>query len=228
MQGDPSRETVYSSDPVAVARRFEADGAELIHVVDLDGAFSGKAVNRDIVKKIAGSVSIPIEIGGGIREPETIDDYLKAGIERIIMGTVILEPGFADMISAYSQYIVAGIDARDSMVATHGWKNVSSVRAMDVILELQRMGIGEIIYTDIATDGMLTGPNYNAIENILLHAKGIKLIASGGVSSMDDILKLNEYSSIGLKGCITGKAVYDGRINLAEAVKRIKEFDYHG
>jgi phosphoribosylformimino-5-aminoimidazole carboxamide ribotide isomerase len=223
LQGDPDRETVYSSDPVAMALRFEQDGAELIHVVDLDGAFSGETVNRDIVKKIARSVAVPIEIGGGIRGAEAIEDYLEAGIRRIIIGTVILDRDFTDIINKYSRYIIAGIDARDSLVATHGWKKVSAARAIDVICELQRKGIEEVIYTDISTDGMLSGPNLGAMENILLKARGIRLIASGGISSTDDILALNGLSRMGLSGCITGKAIYDGRINLADAVRILKE-----
>ncbi|HPB83592.1 MAG TPA: 1-(5-phosphoribosyl)-5-[(5-phosphoribosylamino)methylideneamino]imidazole-4-carboxamide isomerase [Spirochaetota bacterium] len=217
IQGDPERETVYSDDPVSMAKRFEDMGARLIHVVDLDGAFEGYPVNRDLVIKIAQSVSIPIEIGGGNRTPEAIQDYVDAGIPRIILGTVVLKDEFADIVAQYDKYLVIGIDAKNSMVATHGWKNVSDVRAVDYIKELQKKGIREIIYTDISTDGMLTGPNYAAIDEVLSSGGGIRLTASGGISSMDDLRRLDEFSGRGLTGCITGKAVYDGRIDLGEA-----------
>ena len=217
IQGDPERETVYSDDPVSMAKRFEDMGARLIHVVDLDGAFEGYPVNRDLVTKIAQSVSIPIEIGGGIRGPEAVQDYVDAGIRRIILGTVVLKDEFADIVARYDTYLVIGIDAKNSMVATHGWKNVSDIRAVDYIKELQKKGIREIIYTDISTDGMLTGPNFSAIDEVLSANEGIRLTASGGISSIDDLKRLNEFSDRGLTGGITGKAVYDGRIDLTEA-----------
>jgi phosphoribosylformimino-5-aminoimidazole carboxamide ribotide isomerase len=169
------------------------------------------------VIKIAQSVSIPIEIGGGNRNPEAIQDYVDAGIPRIILGTVVLKDEFADIVAQYDKYLVIGIDAKNSMVATHGWKNESDVRAVDYIKELQKKGIREIIYTDITTDGMLTGPNFAAIDEVLSSGSGIRLTASGGISSMDDLRRLDEFSGRGLTGCITGKAVYDGRIDLAEA-----------
>jgi len=220
LQGDPERETVYSADPVRMARRFEEEGARLIHVVDLDGAFSGSPVNRDIVVKIARSVRIPIEIGGGIRSRETIDHYRDAGIARIIIGTLALDPDFGDYIGRYPDLLVAGVDARDSMVATHGWKSVSAMKAVPFMRALSERGIREFIYTDISTDGMFTGPNYTALQDILLNVPGISLVASGGISSLDDIEGLGHFKSKGLKGCIVGKAIYDGRIDLAQAVRR--------
>ena len=218
IQGDPDRETIYSNDPVAMAKHFEDAGAKLIHVVDLDGAFEGSPVNRDTVMEISSTVSIPIEIGGGIRNAESLRLYIDAGIKRVILGTVVLQDEFSELVDKYSDSIIVGIDARDSMVATHGWKKVSDVHAVDFIKELQKKGITEIIFTDISTDGMLTGPNYASLENILTEVKGIALIASGGVSSIDDIHRLNEISQSGLKGCIVGKAIYDGRIDLHRAL----------
>jgi phosphoribosylformimino-5-aminoimidazole carboxamide ribotide isomerase len=220
LQGDPDRQTVYSSNPVDVARGFEEAGARLIHVVDLDGAFEGRPVNHAIVSAIASSVSIPIEIGGGIRSADTVKMYADHGIRRVIVGTIILEESFKSMIGQFREILVAGIDARNSMVATHGWKQASSVKAMNLIREITASGINEVIYTDIATDGMLTGPNIKAIEEILDEIKGIQLIASGGISSIEDILALSRFESAGLKGCITGKAVYDGRIDIREAISR--------
>ncbi len=222
LQGDPDKETVYSDDPVKMGLRFQEMGAELIHVVDLDGAFSGKTVNSELVIRISASLDIPIEIGGGIRSAEAAKNYIDRGIKRIILGTVVLEDEFQDLVKKFPGNIVAGIDARDSLVATHGWKNVSKVRAVDFIKELMDKNITEIIYTDISTDGMLEGPNLKAIEEILSKCPGISLIASGGVSSLDDIRELSGFSSSGLKGCIVGKAIYDGRVDLKEAIGAVE------
>ena len=218
IQGDPERETIYSNDPVAMAKHFEDAGAKLIHVVDLDGAFEGYPVNRDTVLEIASTISIPVEIGGGIRNAESLKSYIDGGIRRIILGTVVLQEEFSHLVEKYNDSIIVGIDARDSMVATHGWKKVSNVHAVDFIKELQKKGITEIIFTDISTDGMLKGPNYTSLENILTEVEGISLIASGGVSSIDDIFRLSEIPQPGLKGCIVGKAIYDGRIDLHKAL----------
>ena len=196
-------------------------GARLIHVVDLDGAFSGSTVNFDLITRIAASVKIPIEVGGGIRSAGAVQRYIDAGITRVILGTAVLRPEFREIIEMHGRHIIAGIDARDSMVATHGWKNQSQINALDFIKELKNIGIREIIYTDISTDGMLTGPNFPSILRILDEAPGVELIASGGISSYDDIMKLKEYSGRGLKGCILGKAIYDRRIDLREALKRV-------
>jgi phosphoribosylformimino-5-aminoimidazole carboxamide ribotide isomerase len=218
VQGDPARETVYSNDPAAMAKRFEEMGARLIHVVDLDGAFSGAPVNHDVILKIASSLSIPIEVGGGIRGAESLGLYRDAGIRRIIMGTAMAGETFRDLAAQYRDVIIAGVDARDSMVALEGWTKISGIPAVDFIKELKKIGIAEIIYTDISTDGMLSGPNYEAMASILREVPGVSLIASGGVSSVDDIRRLSGYESSGLKGCIVGKAIYDGRIDLREAL----------
>jgi phosphoribosylformimino-5-aminoimidazole carboxamide ribotide isomerase len=222
LQGDPDKETVYFNDPVSVAKSFEDQGAELIHVVDLDGAFKGYPVNKDIVIKIARSISIPVEIGGGIRTIDFAREYIEVGIKRIILGTAVLEESFKEFILKYSRYIIAGIDARDSMIATHGWKNISQISSIEFIQGLQNIGIDEIIYTDISTDGMLTGPNFASIETVLDKAKGISLIASGGISTYDDLIKLKRFEPLGLKGCITGKAIYEKVIDLEKAIKMVK------
>lgn len=220
LQGDPDRETVYSDDPAAMARRFESLGARLIHVVDLDGAFEGRPVNAAIVRKIAGAVSVPIEIGGGIRDEKTVEKYLEAGIKRIILGTAVLGDKKEALISRFAPNLIMGVDARNSMVATHGWKQVTGVRAVDFIRELASLGLKEVIYTDISTDGMLTGPNYGAFETLLKEVPGLNLIASGGVSVMEDLERLSELAPGALKGCIVGKAIYDGRIDLEKALAR--------
>jgi phosphoribosylformimino-5-aminoimidazole carboxamide ribotide isomerase len=220
LQGDPERETVYSRNPVEMAKRFQDAGAKLIHVVDLDGAFEGEPVNREIVASIARSVSVPIEIGGGIRTEDTVRTYTESGIRRIIVGTAILEESFLPLIDRFRDVLVAGVDAKNSMVATHGWKKISGIRALDMIRNIIGRGIREVIYTDIATDGMLSGPNVEAIEEILAEIRNVNLIASGGISSMGDLEKLSRLEQSGLVGCITGKAIYDGRIDLREAVSR--------
>jgi phosphoribosylformimino-5-aminoimidazole carboxamide ribotide isomerase len=222
LQGDPDKETVYFNDPVSVAKSFEEQGAKLIHVVDLDGAFQGHPVNKDIVINISRSVSVPIEIGGGIRTIDAAKEYIEAGIKRIILGTAVLTEEFNSFIEKYSRYIIAGIDAKDSKIATHGWKNVSGISSIEFIKGLQKMGINEIIYTDISTDGMLTGPNFASIEAVLEKAKGISLIASGGVSTYNDIMKLKQYEPLGLKGCITGKAIYEKVIDLKKAIEMVR------
>ena len=221
LQGDPDRETVYSSDPIDMAKRFEDMGAQLIHVVDLDGAFQGNPVNHEIVMKISREVGIPIEIGGGIRTIDSIRMYLDSGIQRVILGTVVIQDEFKDIVKKYGENIIIGIDARNSMVATHGWKNTSEINALDFIKELKKYNINEVIYTDISTDGMLKGPNFSAYKKILTEVADIKLIASGGVSDYEDITKLSKLSGRGLKGCIIGKAIYDGRIDLRKAINNL-------
>lgn len=219
VQGDPEKETVYCDDPIAQARVFEQAGAKLIHVVDLDGAFAGLPINREIVKNIAKSISVPIEIGGGIRSTDIMKEYADAGISRFVVGTAALEDFalFRKMVDEFGSSIIAGVDTKSAKVATHGWKNVSGVSAVEFIRELYDNGVKEVIYTDIATDGMLTGPNYASIRAILDAVKGISLIASGGVGTLDDIRRLKELEPMGVSGCIVGKAVYDGRIRLTEA-----------
>jgi phosphoribosylformimino-5-aminoimidazole carboxamide ribotide isomerase len=220
VQGDPERMTVYSDDPLEMAKRFAGMGARLVHVVDLDGAFEGRPVNDGIVVRIAREAGVPIEVGGGIRSGEAIKRYADVGIQRIILGSAVLDPQFQDLLAEYGRFIVAGVDARDSMVAVHGWKTVSNVRALEFIKRLKNSGLNEIIYTDISTDGMLTGPNVEAMRLVLEQAPGVNLVASGGVSSMEDIQRLSGLASLGLKGCIVGKAYYDGRIDLHEALSR--------
>ena len=219
VQGDPDRETVYCDDPLAQARVFEDAGAKLIHVVDLDGAFAGLPINREIVKNIARSIKVPIEIGGGIRSTDVMKEYSDAGIGRFVVGTAALEDFdlFTKMVEEFGESIIAGVDTKSAKVATHGWKNVSGVSAVEFIRALHDHGVKEVIYTDIATDGMLTGPNYPSIRGILEAVPGLSLIASGGVGTLDDIRRLAEMEPLGVTGCIVGKAVYDGRIKLTEA-----------
>jgi phosphoribosylformimino-5-aminoimidazole carboxamide ribotide isomerase len=218
LQGDPDKETAYSDNPVEMARRFQNEGASLIHVVDLDGAFRGTPVNTDIIASIAGSLNIPIEIGGGIRDEESIKVYLDLGITRIIVGTLIFRGAFKNLIDKFGNIFIAGIDVRNSVVATHGWKTATGVDPIGIMKEIYDLGIHEFIYTDISTDGMLAGPDIAGLKDILREIRGIDLIASGGVSSMSDLERLSGLERDGLKGCIIGKAIYDGRIYLPDAI----------
>lgn len=223
IQGDPNRQTVYADDPVEQAKFFEDSGAEIIHVVDLDGAFAGKPVNNDLVLKIAKSIKIPIEIGGGIRTPENAKVYLEGGIRRIIAGTAILGNIFDDFIEKNTGILIAGVDARNGFVATHGWLETSELSAIEFIKSLKIKGINEVIFTDISTDGMLEGPNISSLERILAQVPGIKLIASGGVSRLEDIIALKKFADNGIVGVIVGKAIYDGRINIKDALEILRK-----
>lgn len=222
VQGKAENETIYNDDPVAQAKIFEDAGAKLIHVVDLDGAFNGKPANHEIVAKIAKSVKTPIEIGGGIRTKEDIELYAQKGITRVIIGTALLDPAFEKTIEEYKDIIISGVDARDGKVATNGWVNVSAIDAVTVIRKMKSLGLNEFIFTDIATDGMMKGPNIPSLLSILDALPGIALIASGGVSSMEDLEALDKFSAKGIKGAIVGKAIYDGKIDIKKAAGRFK------
>lgn len=222
IQGDISKKKIYSDDPVAQARIFENLGAQMLHVVDLDGAFEGWPVNYATIIALSENVAIPIEVGGGIRTPEIFEMYADRGINRIIVGTAVLEDVFTEIVDKYLDKIVVSIDVRDGKVATHGWKNISDITTTDCIKKLQDKGIFDIIYKDIAAEGMLSGPNFKDIENIFNEVENVEMIASGGISSIDDLKKLKEYEKSGLHGVVIGKALYEGQIKLDEAIKVCK------
>lgn len=215
-QGRMEEETVYFSNPLEVAKRWEREGARLIHAVDLDGAFAGKPKNQETILRIVDGVNIPIQVGGGIRTMEVIEDYLTHGVERIVLGTVAQEdPSLvATACQRFPGRIAVGVDAKDGLVATHGWIKVTSERAVDLAKGFEDMGAACIIYTDIKRDGMLAGPNIRAIE-AMIQSISTPVIASGGVSSIKDIEALQ---GIGLEGVIIGKALYTGAIDLREAI----------
>jgi phosphoribosylformimino-5-aminoimidazole carboxamide ribotide isomerase len=217
-QGDYAKKTVYSSDPVQTARAFADAGAEMLHIVDLDGARDGFPQNLDVIERIAGAVSIPIELGGGLRNLSAVEAAFAAGAARAVLGTAVLdEPDwFKQAIAKYGERIVVGIDARNGMVAVKGWLETTTVPALELIERMKTLGVEEIIYTDIARDGMLTGPNLDALKEV--GQAGIKIVASGGVSSLDDIRNLRSLSSYGVYAVIIGKALYTNQIDLAEAV----------
>lgn len=223
LQGRMEDATVYGDDPGEMARRFEDMGAELIHVVDLDGAFAGSQKNLDSIKRILDSVGIPIEVGGGIRNMAAIEGLLGLGVSRVILGTVAVEdPGLLMLAcKKYPGRIVAGIDAKDGMVAVRGWDDVSSVQAEDLARKMEDAGVSAIIYTDIARDGMLTGHNIEATMHLAGHVQ-VPIVASGGVKDISDIKELMRIEELGIEGVITGKAIYEGTLGLSEAIALTK------
>jgi len=211
-RGLASEKTVYSSDPVAFAKKWEDSGADWLHIVDLDAAFSGEPKNLDAIEKICAAVNIPCELGGGMRNFQNVSAAFSAGISRVILGTKACEtPDYiGEMCAEFGgDRIAVGIDAKDGMVAVKGWTETTGTDALELALFAQKSGAGTIIYTDIATDGMLEGPNFAELEKLLGHLT-CNLVASGGVSSPEDLQRLAAMP--GLYGTIIGKALYDGRI----------------
>ncbi len=218
LQGKKEDATVYSDAPGATARKWESCGAKLLHVVDLDGAFTGSQKNFESIRQIRESVSMEIEVGGGIRDIERIDRLISLGINRVILGTVAIEKPelVKEACLKYPGQVIIGIDAKDGLVAVKGWVEVTRVKATDLALKMQDYGAAGIIYTDISKDGMMTGPNIGATRGIA-EALNIPVIASGGVSSIDDIRRLLGIK--GLWGAITGKAIYSGSLDLKSAIE---------
>jgi phosphoribosylformimino-5-aminoimidazole carboxamide ribotide isomerase len=226
MQGDPDRATVYGKDPVAVARHWESEGAEWLHLVDLDGAFTKSPVNHLIIRRIADSVSIPVQVGGGIRTVEDADGYLSAGVARVIIGTAALKKPemLEEACRRYPGAIALGLDARDGRVAVEGWKESTKTDAVSFVLQFKELDLAAVIYTDIHRDGMQTGVNVEATRR-LIEMTGMPVIASGGVSTIEDIERLFPLVSLGLLGVITGRAIYEGTLNLREAISRARQAD---
>lgn len=215
-QGRAAEKTVYSDDPVAFAKKWEAEGGDFLHLVDLDAAFSGQSHNLDAVKKITAAVSIPCELGGGMRSAEAIQAALDAGVARVVIGTRACE-SMEFVEQAVKKFggekIAVGIDAKNGIVSVKGWTESSNIRAVDLAKRAEKAGVGTIIYTDIATDGMLTGPNF-AEQEAMLNLLDCRLIASGGVSKAADVFRLAQMEN--LYGVIIGKALYDGTLTLVE------------
>lgn len=213
--------TIYSDTPADMARQWVEQGATFLHLVDLDGALAGKSVNETVIRAIAQTVSVPIQIGGGIRSAEAIQAMLDAGVTRVIIGTkAVQHPAFIkEIVERFgAERIVIGVDAKDGMVAIEGWEKVSSLSALDLCNQMKAYGVRHIVYTDISKDGMLTGPNV-AYTQKLTEETGMDIIASGGVSCMSD---LEELDKRGIHGAIIGKALYEKRISLQEAVQRFE------
>jgi phosphoribosylformimino-5-aminoimidazole carboxamide ribotide isomerase len=220
-QGDYQRETVYGEDPVAMARHWVAEGASRLHLVDLDGArdgagIDGRTANFDVISAVAKSSGVEIQLGGGIRDESTIEAILALGILRVVVGTrAVAEPQWLrDVARRWPKRIVLGIDARDGLVATHGWLNTSRIEAIEFARQFADEPLAAIVYTDIATDGMLAGPNVAAMGE-MQRAVALPVIASGGVTTAEDVSQL---AKAGLAGCIIGRSLYEGRIPLRDAL----------
>ncbi|MEJ5284518.1 MAG: 1-(5-phosphoribosyl)-5-[(5-phosphoribosylamino)methylideneamino]imidazole-4-carboxamide isomerase [Brevinematia bacterium] len=220
VRGNPDFETVYSNEPVFQAKFWEREGAKRLHVVDLDGAFEGKTKNLDIIQRIVEEVNIEVQVGGGIRDNRIIRALRNRGVHKIIIGTAAIENKkfIKNLCKNNPNDIIIAIDAADGFVVKNGWKDVTNKRAIDIVKDLEEFGVQEIIYTDIMKDGTLEGPNYDSIETMLT-ITDIPIIVSGGISSLEDLRKLKEYEPMGLKGVIIGKALYEGKFKLAEALK---------
>jgi len=218
-QGRMDDSTVFGDDPVAMASRWVAEGARRLHLVDLNGAFAGEPINGGAVKSICAAYpDLPVQIGGGIRSLETAASYVEAGVQWVIIGTLaVRNPEFVESLcKELPGHVIVGIDAKDGMVATDGWADVSSVRADDLAKRFADAGVSAIVYTDIDRDGMMQGVNVAATQALAVNS-GVPIIASGGVTSMDDIKALGAVASSGIVGAITGRAIYEGTLDLREA-----------
>lgn len=215
-QGDYSKETVFSDDPVATALKWQEKGAKWLHLVDLDGAAAGEVRNSEAIQNIVKNTLMNVELGGGIRREDVVEHLIKLGVKRVILGTVAVEQAelTRKIIKKYGDAIVVGIDARDSYVTTHGWMKISTMTALELSKVMASIGAKRIIYTDVKRDGTLTEPNYEATAELVKNLK-IPVVASGGISSTEHIKKL---AKLGVEGAIIGRALYTGDIDLAEAL----------
>ena len=222
-QGDMTRATIFHRDPAAQARTFEQQGFEYLHIVDLDGAFAGKPMNAAAVDRILETVSIPVQLGGGVRDTATVESWLEKGVTRVIIGTAaVRDPPFVKQAARdYPSRVAVGLDARDGKVAVEGWAESSELSALEIARRFEDVGVAAIVYTDIARDGMLQGLNLDATI-ALADAISIPVIASGGLASIEDIKRLLEPRAKRLAGAIAGRALYDGRLEPSEALKLIR------
>jgi len=218
------QESVYSENPVEMARRWESEGAERLHVVDLNGAVSGRPVHRALIKEISQSVYIPIEVGGGIRDLATIEDYLSSGVGWVVLGTAAFQNHalIEEACHRFPEKVILGIDAKRGKVAIRGWDEVVSLGAIDLAKQFEGMGLSAIIFTDIERDGMGTGLNFQSTKK-LAESTSIPVIASGGVSRIEDLEQLLELEQDGVIGVIVGRALYTGSLRLEEAIRLVKE-----
>lgn len=226
-QGRMEDDTVFSEDPVAVAGRWVDAGAKRLHLVDLDGAFAGKPRNAEIIHAIVSAYpNVPVQIGGGIRDEDTIQGYLDAGVEYVIIGTkAVSEPHFVrDAAIEFPGHIIVGLDAKDGKVAIDGWSKLSRHDVIDMARKFEEHGVSAIIYTDISRDGMMQGVNVEATAKLARSVK-IPIIASGGITNIDDIRALGAVADDGIMGAITGRAIYEGTLDFAEAEKLAESFE---
>ncbi len=215
-QGKFDNVTIYSNDPVQIAKQFEKDGAKMIHVIDLDGAKTGKPANLDTIKNIVKSVSIPIQVGGGIRTLETIKTVLNMGVSRVILGTIALEQReeLKKILKKFGSQIIIALDTKNGKLMKKGWQEESASNFIDIALNLENFGVKRFIYTDVINDGMLSQPNYKEITKLLKKIT-VPIITGGGVTNIETVKKLKK---LGIEGVIIGKALYEGKINLKEAL----------
>lgn len=219
VEGRLDKETVYSDDPAAMAALWQSLGARMLHVVDLDGAFAGAPKNLEVLKEILAVVEIPVQVGGGIRNMETIENLLGIGVARVILGTVaILKPELVSQACArYGEAVLVGIDGRNGQVAIEGWGLTVEKGTVELALEMKQLGVKRIVFTDIKRDGRLNGPNLEATGQ-LAKTTGLKVVASGGVTTLKDLRSLRDMESLGVDSVIMGKALYSGAIDLKEAL----------
>ncbi len=221
-QGRKDQQKIYDSDPVAVAERFEQDGAQLLHIVDLDAAFGeDNTVNQRVLRALLHRTNIAIQLGGGLRHTADVDRAIELGVHRVVLGTVAVEhPEILEqMIRLSPQHIVVGIDANHGQVVTHAWETKQSMNAVDLARRVARAGVQRVVYTDVQRDGMLTGPNI--AQACRIAATGVIVTASGGVASLNDIQAINSSSDCGIDSVIVGKALYEGRFTLPEAIASV-------
>jgi phosphoribosylformimino-5-aminoimidazole carboxamide ribotide isomerase len=221
LQGEAAAETVYSDDPAAMARSFEDAGAKRLHLVDLDGAFLGKGANLASIRSILKNISIPVQLGGGLRTAENIEQMFEIGVSSVIVGTMAVKNPdvLEDVIQRFSgEKIILGIDARNRKVSIEGWQEGTEIDDVEFALRWKKRGIQRIVFTDIARDGMLSGPNMEALRDFARRT-GLKIVASGGISSMDDLEKLKTLEVDGVDQVISGKAIYEGKLDLKEVFK---------
>ena len=222
LQGRAEHETIYFEDPVAVAEQWQSQGAEWLHLVDLDGAMSSGTDNRDFARKIFRTLRIPVQFGGGVRSMPDLQQLLEAGASRVILGTAAVEDVdfLSKALARFSDRIVVGLDARDGLVATKGWKQVEQLEVLEFAASLSRKGLRRIVYTDISRDGTLTGPNFEATR-LVAERSGLKVIASGGISSLEELRRLKLLEVCGVEGVIIGKALYEKKFSLKEALEAL-------
>ncbi len=218
MQGNMHQATVYSNNPAEMARKWQDQGAQLLHIVDLNGAFEGEPKNLAHIEAIAGAVSIPIQVGGGIRSLDTVRMYLGVGAKRVVMGTTALRHRqvVEEILEVFPERVVVSIDAKNGLVATDGWKTVTDITAREAIISLSGLALAAVMYTDIAKDGMMAGPNLMSLK-LIVEASPVPIIASGGVSTLDDIKAIKALGSK-VEGIILGKSLYEGKIDLRQAI----------